>query len=125
MANYFTDFARIAYENFGDRVKLWLTFNEPWVFCVLGYGQAVLAPGVEDPPHAHYACIHNVLKAHANAYHLYANAFKPTQNGKCGITLDSNWYEPKNPDSEADQEAAERARQFQVRCRAEWHFCFL
>ncbi|CAG7834789.1 unnamed protein product [Allacma fusca] len=112
MADYFEDFARVAYKNFGDRVDKWLTFNEPWVFCVLGYGNTVLAPGVPEPLHSHYDCIHNVLKAHANAYHLYKNEFQQRQNGKCGITLDSNFYQPADVNSRADVEAAERAQQF-------------
>lgn len=62
MIEYFTDFARVAYSAFGDRVKQWLTFNEPWVFCVIGYGNNGLAPGVEFPLHAHYQCVHTVLK---------------------------------------------------------------
>ncbi|XP_037050547.1 myrosinase 1-like [Bradysia coprophila] len=107
MADYFADFARVAFDHFGDRVKLWLTFNEPWVFCILGYGNPELAPGLLEPLHSHYDCIHNVLKAHANAYHIYNDEFKPTQNGKCGITLDTNWPEPKNASNPEDVAAAD------------------
>lgn len=114
MADYFADFVRVAFDNFGDRVKLWLTFNEPWVFCVLGYGNPELAPGLIEPLHAHYDCIHNVLKAHANAYHIYKDEFKPKQMGKCGITLDTNWPEPKNSSNPEDVSAAERQIQFAV-----------
>jgi beta-glucosidase/6-phospho-beta-glucosidase/beta-galactosidase len=30
---------------FGDRVKFWLTFNEPLTFVQLGYGAGMHAPG--------------------------------------------------------------------------------
>ncbi len=114
MADYFADYARVVFDHFGDRVKLFLTFNEPWVFCVLGYGNPELAPGLVEPLHSHYDCIHNVLKAHANAYHIYNDEFKSTQKGKCGITLDTNWPEPKNVSNPEDVAAADIQIQFAV-----------
>lgn len=29
--NYFHDFANLCFERFGNRVKYWITFNNPWV----------------------------------------------------------------------------------------------
>jgi len=40
----YTNYARICFERFGDRVKHWLTFNEPWCIAVLGYGIGQFAP---------------------------------------------------------------------------------
>ena len=34
----FGDYARFLYRNYGDRVKYWITFNEPWISAWLGYG---------------------------------------------------------------------------------------
>ncbi|MEQ2158109.1 hypothetical protein GOODEAATRI_008788 [Goodea atripinnis] len=31
MVNHFNDFANLCFEKFGDRVKHWITFNNPWV----------------------------------------------------------------------------------------------
>lgn len=31
MINYFNDFANLCFERYGDRVKYWITFNNPWV----------------------------------------------------------------------------------------------
>jgi beta-glucosidase/6-phospho-beta-glucosidase/beta-galactosidase len=39
---------------------------------------------------------HNLLLAHAAAYHLYKDKYYDKQNGSIGITLDSRFYYPKN-----------------------------
>ncbi len=31
MINFFNDFANLCFERYGDRVKYWITFNNPWV----------------------------------------------------------------------------------------------
>ena len=39
-------FADLVFKNFGDRIKIWITFNEPQLICDLGYNMNVHAPGV-------------------------------------------------------------------------------
>lgn len=81
MIKYYTNFARIAFQNFGDRVPYWATFNEANVFCLLGYGGVTLAPVLNSSGIADYLCINHVLKAHAKVYHMYDEEFRPSQNG--------------------------------------------
>uniref|UniRef100_A0A1B0CB38 Cytosolic beta-glucosidase n=2 Tax=Lutzomyia longipalpis TaxID=7200 RepID=A0A1B0CB38_LUTLO len=113
MISYFEDYARVAFEQFGDRVKIWTTFNEPWHVCEQAYGQDYMAPSYDFPGIPSYLCGHNLLKAHAEAVHLYRNRFLPTQNGKIGITVDTSWQEPKT-DSDEDKEASEMGMQFYI-----------
>lgn len=46
MEKYFEDFARVAFNAFGDRVTEWLTFNEPYEICQAGYGDVYMAPAL-------------------------------------------------------------------------------
>ena len=66
--NNFNDYARACYENFGDRVKLWITFNEPWIVSLLGYGSGAFAPGIAEPAMLVYKVTHNIILSHAHAY---------------------------------------------------------
>ena len=63
--------------------KMWLTFNEPAVFIWQGYGMGSNAPGLKhDPGRLPYIVAHNVIKAHAHAWHLYDDQFRSVQKGK-------------------------------------------
>jgi beta-glucosidase/6-phospho-beta-glucosidase/beta-galactosidase len=46
---YFKVYADTLFEHFGDRVKTWITFNEPSVYCGEGYGYTTKAPGIRSP----------------------------------------------------------------------------
>ena len=46
----FEKYARVCFERFGDRVKQWLTLNEPWCSALLGYCNGVHAPGRKIHP---------------------------------------------------------------------------
>ena len=57
VASWFADYAAILFRKLDDRVKLWVTLNEPWVVTDGGYLHGVLAPGhrnrFEAPPPEH------------------------------------------------------------------------
>ncbi|MYS51307.1 family 1 glycosylhydrolase, partial [Streptomyces sp. SID6013] len=48
-AERFAEYAALAADALGDRVKTWTTLNEPWCSAFLGYGSGVHAPGRTDP----------------------------------------------------------------------------
>ncbi|KAF2903156.1 hypothetical protein ILUMI_03026, partial [Ignelater luminosus] len=109
---WFTDFAKIVFQKFGDRVKFWTTFNEPKQICNYGYGTGRFAPGIVSSGIGDYICTHNLIKAHAQVYHLYNEVFRPTQKGRIGIVIECGWAEPGSSAIE-DIEAAERQQQFE------------
>ena len=110
MAEIFRDYAAICFEHFGDRVKNWITFNEPWVVSILGYGQGIFAPGRVSNSEP-YRVGHQILRAHAKAVDLYRRKFQPQQKGQIGITNNCDWREPLT-DSKSDQDAAQRGLEF-------------
>lgn len=115
LIQHYVNYAELVFNNFGDRVKQWVTFNGPWVICWLGYN-GVYAPGIIDREEKPYLCGENILKAHALTYRMYQEKFKPKQNGKIGIAFDVKWYEPSTQ-SQQDLEASERALQFKVKIK--------
>lgn len=44
MQKWFEEYARVCFDRFGDRVKNWLTFNEPICTCREGYEDGTKAP---------------------------------------------------------------------------------
>ncbi|XP_063932893.1 myrosinase 1-like [Zophobas morio] len=111
LADYFADYARLAFTLFGDDVKNWMTFNEPKQPCQYGHGYGYFPPGYATDGIGDYLCAHTIIKAHARAYHIYDEEFRSQQNGRISIVLDTYWYEPSS-DSDEDKEAEERQRQF-------------
>ncbi|XP_020111668.1 beta-glucosidase 12-like isoform X1 [Ananas comosus] len=117
----YVDYAEVCFKEFGDRVKHWITFNEPWSFCSFGYASGTSAPGrcspwagnctAGDSGREPYTVCHNQLLAHASAVKVYKNKYQGTQKGKIGITLVSHWFIPYS-DSKPDQDAAQRSLDF-------------
>ena len=72
-ADHFVKYAKFCFSRYGDRVKTWVTINEPWCCAVLGHdsgGQH--APGrAVDPSREVYRVAHHMLLAHAKAYDVY------------------------------------------------------
>lgn len=110
---YFNDYARFCFQQFGDRVKYWITFNEPLVITLGGYGSGFMAPGVQQPAEGSYKAAHNLIRAHAEAWHTYDKEFRGSQKGKVSITLSSDWCEPFTTKLD-DILAANRAMEFML-----------
>ncbi|KAF0729714.1 hypothetical protein Ae201684_012774 [Aphanomyces euteiches] len=115
IVDLFVDYARLCFSRFGDRVKNWITLNEPHISTVLGYGIGVLAPGRKGKIEP-YLVGHKMLLTHAAVVHLYRKEFQHEQKGIIGISLNGDYREPKPTNDPAqyklNQEASERALQF-------------
>ena len=82
-AHAFAEYAQVVTAALGDRVKNWITINEPWCVAYLGYGVGVHAPGQADMALSLRAA-HNVLLAHGLAVPIVR---ENSSGAKVGITL--------------------------------------
>lgn len=92
----YANYARVIFKALGDKVKYWITFNEPWCSSILGYSIGQFAPGrtsdrsinpVGDSSTEPWLVGHNLLIAHGSAVKIYRDDFKSSQGGQIGITL--------------------------------------
>ncbi|XP_055550374.1 myrosinase 1-like [Wyeomyia smithii] len=109
---YFKIYADTLFRYFGDRVKVWITHNEPWDFCVTGYGSGTEGPLVHAPGVGEYLCAHHVLLSHATVFHLYDEKYRKEQAGSVGITLSGRFFYPAN--SKTGPDVVDRALQYQL-----------
>mmetsp|Transcript_98686 Transcript_98686/g.287829 ORF Transcript_98686/g.287829 Transcript_98686/m.287829 type:complete len:1158 (+) Transcript_98686:104-3577(+) len=110
----FEAYAVACFEAFGDRVKMWITLNEPWCAAVCGYSSGNHAPGrTADTGREPYLVAHHMLLGHARAVRRYRAEFQDRQQGQIGITLNSYWGEASSS-SEADKAAQGRYMDFQL-----------
>ncbi|XP_051717001.1 beta-klotho [Ctenopharyngodon idella] len=94
MVDVFADYAAFCFQTFGGEVRYWLTMHNPFLLAVQGYGTGAHAPGVIGDRADPFIAAHNLIRAHAKAWHIYDKLFRPHQGGKVSITLGSHWVEP-------------------------------
>ncbi|XP_047321182.1 beta-glucosidase 44-like [Impatiens glandulifera] len=119
----YADYAEFCFKTFGDRVKQWMTFNEPKVIAQYGYGDGLHAPGRCSKEYGNctagnsatesYIVGHNLLLSHGAAVKRYREKYQEQQKGRIGIVCDFHWYEPLTR-GKADNYAAQRARDFHL-----------
>ncbi|KAL5545021.1 hypothetical protein UlMin_008805 [Ulmus minor] len=121
----FKDYAKICFKAFGDRVKNWITINEPLIVAQMGYDLGVAAPGrcsapfIAGPCNAGnssiepYIVTHNVLLAHAAAVKLYRLRYQQSQRGEIGISHVGKYLESYS-ESPEDKAAAKRVLDFEL-----------
>jgi beta-glucosidase len=98
----FAEYAAASFEAYGDRVRRWLTINEPWIVGLLGYLHGLHAPGVKDDVRAEVVVFHHLLLAHGRAVQeLRASG----QDAAIGIALSLAPHYPAS-DDEGDRAAA-------------------
>jgi beta-glucosidase len=91
-AEAFAEYAATVAGRLGDRVKHWVTLNEPWVVSHNGYGTGVHAPGHNDWSEARTVA-HHLLLGHGLAVERIRDA---TPRARVGIVLN---LEPQYPAS--------------------------
>lgn len=82
----YADYADFCFKTFGDRVKNWMTFNEPRVVAALGYDNGFFAPGRCSKAYGNctagnsatepYIVSHNLILSHAAAVQRYREKYQ-------------------------------------------------
>ena len=103
-ADAFSAFTAVVAMAFGDRVKKWITINEPFCASFLSYKHGRHAPGVRDPYKALVAA-HHVLLAHGMAVPILR---AEVPEARVGITLNEGPFYPATG-SKQDIDTARRA----------------
>lgn len=94
-AEYFAEYAKLMVERFGDRVKDWITLNEPWEHAFMGHFIGEQAPGMKNPK-AYFKAAHHELIGHG----LGVQAMRSVQSDlNIGITLSQFPVYPYNYDA--------------------------
>lgn len=120
----FAVYAETCFQKFGDRVKHWITFNEPHTFAIQGYDVGLQAPGrcsillhvfcrAGNSKTEPYIVAHNVILSHATVADIYRKNYKSKQHGSIGASFDVIWFKSAT-NSTADIEATQRAQDFQL-----------
>ncbi len=106
IADWFADYAELAANRLGDRVKDWITFNEPQIFIGHGLSQGVHAPGLKLPVEQVMRAAHHVNLAHGRAMERLRNT---VPDARLGFAV-STWIAiPAREDDPACVEAARKA----------------
>jgi beta-glucosidase len=103
-AEVFVEYADVVTRALGDRVKHWITLNEPWVSAMLGYLIGNQAPGYRDVDKA-LAASHHLLLGHGWAIPVIR---RNSANCLAGVTLNLSSQCPAS-ESDADLAAAWQA----------------
>lgn len=102
-ASAFEAYADLLSRTLGDRVRHWITHNEPWVTGLVGYRYGVFAPGVKDEAVGLNAA-HHLLVSHG----LAARVLRTNAPGaQVGISLSLS---PVHPHTGSDEDRAAAAR---------------
>ncbi|KAI4324288.1 hypothetical protein L6164_023839 [Bauhinia variegata] len=122
IVNDFRDYSELCFKEFGDKVKHWITLNEPHSYSKNGYSSGKYAPGRcsdwlnrnctgGDSGTEPYLVSHYQLLAHAAAVKVYKTKYQASQKGVIGITIITDWFVPSS-DKKEDEQAALRALDF-------------
>lgn len=110
IVDWFLEYSHVLFENFADRVKLWITLNEPIVTVLLGYLLGIYPPAMRDINMA-FKCVYNLVRAHGQTVYLFKKTMN-IKNAEIGIAVNCMPIYPATR-KKIDIEAAKRLHSFQ------------
>ncbi|XP_021728899.1 beta-glucosidase 24-like isoform X2 [Chenopodium quinoa] len=117
----FRDYADFCYREFGNKVKHWITLNEPWTYSTGIYTTGIFSSkqcSKSNPQNCKvnmatdpYEIAHYQLLAHGAAVQIYRQKYQASQKGVIGIAINSDWFIPYSQ-AKQDRSSALRAVDF-------------
>ncbi|MBQ3563435.1 MAG: beta-glucosidase [Clostridia bacterium] len=101
--DWFAEYARICAKAFGDRVKHFITFNEPQCFIGNGFNGGGHAPSLNFGVRELIRMAHHVMLAHGKAVMAMREVYDDL---KIGYAPTGSFFYPQNPESQADIDVA-------------------
>jgi beta-glucosidase len=109
-AGWFADFSFVMVNNLGDRVRNWMTLNEPLMVALLGYLMGIHAPGYKRSQDFS-TVVHHLMLGHGLATKAIRSE---SPQSRVGIALDIRPIHPIT-EGEEDQRAGQNAKDFMQR----------
>ncbi|KAL3668997.1 hypothetical protein V7S43_006284 [Phytophthora oleae] len=115
--DHYVEYANLLFNEYGNTVNYWTTFNEPLSFVAGGYALSMGAPGYTGSLTQAYTVGHNVLLSHGYAVKKFRElkiAGVIGDKARISIVLNADYVYPVDPSDVADVEAASRKLEFDV-----------
>ncbi len=120
VAEWFAEYTDLVVRSFGDRVKHWMTLNEPQVFVGHGHYDGRHAPGLKFSLEEMLRCGHNALLAHGRAVEVIRAV--GGQGHRVGF---APMGFPKIPASSSERDlAATRTAMYSISAPNHWNLCW-
>jgi len=94
---WFEEYSKVLFDKLGDRVKFWITLNEPYCTAFIGNYNGIHPPGLRDLGSA-ILVSYNLMLAHGAAVRLFRKMNLP---GEIGITLN---FTPAYPSTDSEDD---------------------
>lgn len=108
IVDWFGDYAELLFDEYGEMVDYWVTFNEP-IATYVGYGRGLFAPGLKDEKYARQ-CLHNLLVCHGETVKRFRRRKLPS---RIGIVVDVWHHYTSDPSNEEAVRAAQRGNELE------------
>lgn len=97
------EYGTVLFRALGDRVKDWITINEPVAYAMYGYVLGRHAPGYRNRLRDSFRAAHHLLLGHGL---LAAACRQEVPGARVGLAQAALWIEPEDADDHRDRRAA-------------------
>lgn len=99
---YFVRFCKVVFNEYKNKAKYWVTFNEPGVYVFQGYMRGVYPPGKTNTQLAGKVT-RNILRAHVNTYNVLRAMEPSKEKAQIGIVHNITQFEPFNQNNKLEK----------------------